>query len=83
MTAFLVKSVQVCAMVDELVRIGVHGKDRTAVLEQLMLDQLKFLASTPGFGRDLLRAADEAGRKEEARLRSEKSGPPLNQLRGH
>jgi len=74
---------QVVAMIDELVKIGVHGAGRGAVIEQLVLDQLKYLCGTPGFGPGLLNAADQAARREEAAQRSRKDGPPANVLRGH
>lgn len=69
---------QVNAMIDELLRIGVHGGSRAEIIEQLMLDQLKHLCGTSGFGPGLLNAAERAAqqRGREKRDRAIAKGKP-------
>lgn len=42
---------QAAAMIDDLVASGLHGDSADRVAETLILDQLKFLMETPGWGR--------------------------------
>lgn len=60
---------QARAMIQELVRIGVHGYTAEQVLIQLALDQLKELCGTPGFGPSLYRASEDARTREETQRR--------------
>lgn len=64
-------SPQAHAMIEELVRMGVHGDSFAAVCDTLVLDQLKYLSATPGF-RTLVDVAYDAARAIETKRRQAK-----------
>lgn len=71
MTVQITLPPQVEAMIQELQKIGVHGGTISAVIETLVLDQLKYLCGQPGF-RTMVDVAYDAARAQETKRRSMK-----------